>query len=260
VIEVKERTRRPGEELYDETVTSKAAEESATLRFLDRAAKSAAPRTHKTARAAKRYITGGESVPSVGDIVWSAARGILNYVFPKTSEKYGPRVFGKHWDPQAYAIVEKAVADGISGNYRLEHVPAEYGSWKLKYKGRDVWGRQDGKRAYFIQDPEKAIGAADEHTKKAVQDYVKFHEEAEAAYQAATGKAELSEFDHGKVQAYVLKSLKSLGREDVYRVGVSIDGRRKDIFGHYIREHATEDVRRDLHEAAFRKALALAGA
>lgn len=258
VIEVKDEITSEREFIKQtETVSSDAAEKSATLNIFGKAAQSVAPITYGKAKSFRKYLS-GEEVPTVGDIVLSAAKGILNYVFPKTSEKFGYRVFGKYWVPKTYAEVKEDVLNYVSGAPALEHV-AEYGD--VVFDGEKVLAKQDGVSAHYTKDPEKALGksvyrwlqartgSSKEKLDEAVKTYFLSHEEGEAGHQRRTGKGRLDESEHGKIQAYVLKSLKELGEYDAYKVGALIDSKRIGAFGHYINKHATEDVRLDLQRA-----------
>jgi hypothetical protein len=187
----------------------------------------------------------------------SAGKGILNYIFGK---KYGDKVYGKIHDINAYRIVKFSTERYLSGYSALEFHPAEYGSSALEYNGKAVLGRQDGRVSFYTDNPEKALGSeydglveksgmTKEQFDWAFKEYVKIHENNEAVYQRYTLQDELNEDEHGKLQAYTLKSLKhneNPAAQDIYKVAVLIDGKRNDEFGQKIRKYATEDIREDM--------------
>jgi hypothetical protein len=190
-------------------------------------------------------------------IAEGTGRYIADSVF---GEKYGAKVFDKVYDINAYRVVKAATDNYLAGYSAVNFVPAKYGSKELTYKGRKVLGRHDGRTAHFVEDTETALGNVYESTLKksgftkdqfnwAVKEYIKTHENAEAVYQKYTLQDELPEDEHGKIQAYILKSLKysaSSGAQEIYKVGVIIDSLRSDEFGEKIRKHADPDIRFDL--------------
>lgn len=173
-------------------------------------------------------------------------------------EKLGKRLYQGKVDYEIYDIVRNSVRKYLHGRPELKFEPLEYS--RMKYKDKQVLGWQNGVKAYYVSDPENALGdiykdlvaksgLKKDEFDKTFQEYVKVHEEAEAVVQWIKGFPELDESTHGKVQAYVLSALKNIQKEGafkIYEVGALIDSHRKDAFGHYIKEHADPDIKVDM--------------
>jgi len=189
------------------------------------------------------------------DFSESAVKSLLNKI---VSEKYGSRVYNKVYDIHALNVINKSTQKYFAGDPELEEFFPVYG--KLTFDGKEVIGYQNGKTAYFKVDPEKALGSfcklvleksglSKEQFEWAYREYVKLHENNEAAYQKYTLLNELPSDEHGKLEAYTLKSLKhskASGAQEIYKVGVLVDSLRSDEFGGKIRKHADPDIRFDL--------------
>jgi len=188
----------------------------------------------------------------------SLAEGTIKSLLARIlTEKYAPRIYDKLYDIHAHSIIYKATQKYFAGEPELEEFFPVYG--KLTFEGKDVLGYQNGKTAYFKADPEKALGGfykqvfeksglSKEQFEWAYREYVKLHENNEAAYQKYTLLNELPSDEHGKVEAYTLKSLKhstAPGAQDIYRVAILIDSLRRDEFGEKIRNYLTEDIKVD---------------
>jgi len=188
-----------------------------------------------------------------------AAEGTIKSMLTRiVGQKYGPKVYDKLYDINAYRLIDGSTQKYLLGETALEEFVPVHG--KLTFDGKDVIGYQNGKTAYFKADPEKALGSHYKHAleksgmdkerfKKAFQEYVKLHENNEAAYQSAVLLERLPEDEHGKLEAYTLKSLKRRSQNplvnDIYTVAVLIDSARQDEFAKGIQKYLSEDIKVD---------------
>jgi hypothetical protein len=153
----------------------------------------------------------------------------------------------------------------LSGYSEVGFQPAKYGSKELTDKnGKKLFGRFIGSKAWYVDNPEEALGEnydyilrksglSKEQFNWAVIEFVKTHENGEAGTLKRTLRESYSEEEHGEFQADLLRSLKysdKPGAQEIYKVGILIDGLRRDEYGQNIRKYATKDIIADMQMAA----------
>ncbi len=176
------------------------------------------------------------------------------------SEKFRPKAYGGY-DIHAYRFLKDHTDKYFAGKYALEEFVPVYGT--LTFDGKEVIGYQNGSTAYFKADPREALGSyyspvlkkareaglTEEQFKWAYGEHVKLHENNEAAYQQQVDVGRLSPDEHGKVEAYTVKSLKRIKTPEaqaIYKVATIINGLRADGFGERIRKYLGPDIEPDI--------------
>jgi hypothetical protein len=181
-----------------------------------------------------------------------AIRGMLARIL---GQKYGERAYRNFYDINAYRVIRDAVGKYFTGQAGMYFVPIED---ELRYKGKKVFGCHQNGTAFYTNNPERDLGGhyknlveksglEKERFDQAFKEYVKIHEFAEATYMNKTLQNELNEEEHGKLQAYLLKSIKYSGAKEIYKVAVLVDSLRRDEYGQNIRKYADPDIKVDLH-------------
>jgi hypothetical protein len=172
--------------------------------------------------------------------------------------KYAPKSYGTVHDIKAYRFLKDSTVKYFAGEYALEEFVPVYGT--LTFDGKEVIGYQNGRTAYFKADPKEALGSyysraieetglSEKQFKWAYGEYVKLHENNEAAYQQQVLVGRLSPDEHGKLEAYTVKSLKRIKTPEaqaIYRVATVIDSLRQDEFGEKIRKYLEPDIEPDI--------------
>jgi hypothetical protein len=203
---------------------------------------------YRRARAFGKYATGEEKIPSAKEFAYSAYKQHVERPAKKRAReivlKRGGKYATERFDER---VVRYAVISYINGFSEVPFIPKE----RVVYEGRDVWGKQDGKKVEYLpahrikkdlgqyaEEIRKEVGLDKYQFDSALEHYVKIHELAEKRLQEYVGQ--LSEEQHGWLQAKVVDYLRSSAVKDAKKigeVGFRIDSLRKGEFGDSIRKY-----------------------
>src|SRR4030042_6194116 len=187
------------------------------------------------------------------------AEGLIDYSTGFLCENVGKRGRGKIYDYAAETLIDMFTRDYLAGYSHVDFTPIKYASKELTDKnGKKLLGKFKGKRAYFAEDVEKALGEHYEPLRQqvgmtreqfnwAAREYIKLHENDEYATQKYILRKDMNEDEHGKFESYIMKSLSKYkeslpGADEIYKVGMPINNARTDEFGRSVQKYIREDM------------------
>ena len=185
-----------------------------------------------------------------------AAKGLLSRIL---GYKYGPKAYSKIYDYRIDGKVWESAREYLAGdtgiNFQAKEDPV--------YEGKKVFGYFENDEFFYSSNPKKALGKlyspalknsglTEEGFFEGWVSWVQLHEYSEAKVVKASEEDRLSEDNHGRVEAAVLRALKyseNPRAQKAYRVGVTIDGLRRDEFSQNIWKYLAEDIKLDMYQS-----------